>query len=381
MKILYLHIGSTLGSGKANIVSVLSICKTFVDNGIKIDLVLNKPGFEISDLEIYIRENFNFDLNFNIIFSNPKFGIKRFDKYLYNYEINRIIQGNDADFVFLRTPYFIENIIKSGKRVIFESHNNQMHDRYSFVDNYWKRKIVRLSSSNYFALFVSISKNLENYWRKKGIPESKLIAVHGGYLTEKFSIKVEKSKARKKLGIPQNEKIVMYVGSLYPDREIDNILILAKEIPNVTFYIIGGPEKNKKHFEKLVDIMGLLNVKLLGPIPHSQVPSYLYSSDVLLALWSPKVPTMDYCSPLKVFEYMASGQTIVAHNFPTIREILEDNINALLVDPHNIGDLISTVKKIADNNPKFLGKNARDRAIKYHSWNFKVDQIKKRLLI
>ena len=78
---------------------------------------------------------------------------------------------------------------------------------------------------------------------------------------------------------------------------------------------------------------------------------------------------------------MASGQTIVAHNFPTIREILEDNINALLVDPYDIGDLISTVKKIADNNPNFLGKNARDRAIKYHSWNFKVEQIKKRLLI
>ena len=40
-----------------------------------------------------------------------------------------------------------------------------------------------------------------------------------------------------------------------------------------------------------------------------------------------------FTSPLKLFEYMAAGRPIVASDLPAIREVLRDEVNALLVTP------------------------------------------------
>ena len=50
-------------------------------------------------------------------------------------------------------------------------------------------------------------------------------------------------------------------------------------------------------------------------------------------IWTDKTNTMNYCSPLKLFEYMAAGRIIVGHDFPTISEVLTNNETALLVPP------------------------------------------------
>ena len=43
--------------------------------------------------------------------------------------------------------------------------------------------------------------------------------------------------------------------------------------------------------------------------------------------------SVDYASPLKIFDYMAAGRAIVAPDQPNIREVLQDGRTALLFDP------------------------------------------------
>ena len=57
------------------------------------------------------------------------------------------------------------------------------------------------------------------------------------------------------------------------------------------------------------------------------------------------MPTIDYCSPLKLFEYMASGTPIIANNYVTIREVLEDEKDAFLINGDNDKDLNEVFKK------------------------------------
>ncbi|MEK7179313.1 MAG: glycosyltransferase, partial [Patescibacteria group bacterium] len=49
-------------------------------------------------------------------------------------------------------------------------------------------------------------------------------------------------------------------------------------------------------------------------------------------------------SPIKLFEYMASGRPIVASSLPSIREILNEQ-NAFLVQPDNPEDLKRGIEK------------------------------------
>ena len=59
----------------------------------------------------------------------------------------------------------------------------------------------------------------------------------------------------------------------------------------------------------------------------------------------------DITSPLKLFEYMAAGRPIVASDLPSIREVLRDGVNALLVPP---GDPVAMAAAIA----RLLGDRA-----------------------
>ena len=52
---------------------------------------------------------------------------------------------------------------------------------------------------------------------------------------------------------------------------------------------------------------------------------------------------------MKLFEYMASGRPIVASDLPSLREILRDEENALLVEPGNAVALTAGVQRIKDD--------------------------------
>lgn len=103
------------------------------------------------------------------------------------------------------------------------------------------------------------------------------------------------------------------------------------------------PSKSQNEFH----IYGFLNEKnefsnayYYGKIPYSQIPDALDTFDIGLLPNQPSVIVANnseigkYTSPMKLFEYMASGKVIIASDIPVIREILKDNYNAILV-PHN----------------------------------------------
>jgi glycosyltransferase involved in cell wall biosynthesis len=106
------------------------------------------------------------------------------------------------------------------------------------------------------------------------------------------------------------------------------------------------------------------------------IPSYLFTADILLALWSSDVPTINFCSPLKVFEYMAAGRLILAHGFPTIKEILVDGVNAYLANPNDLNDLDKKFKQaLNDENEKIISNTARKDAFEKYSWSVRTNII------
>ena len=78
-----------------------------------------------------------------------------------------------------------------------------------------------------------------------------MFAWHDGFDLSLFEKYIDKNTARSKLNLPENKKIVTYTGGLYPDRDIENIIYLAREFPDDMFLVIGGPENHRQNFEKL----------------------------------------------------------------------------------------------------------------------------------
>ena len=73
---------------------------------------------------------------------------------------------------------------------------------------------------------------------------------------------------------------------------------------------------------------------------------------------------------------MATGRTIVAHDFPTIREVLENGKDSILCEPDNFDSLKSALSKaLIEQNTLNYGKIARDKAFKLYSWDNRVTKL------
>jgi glycosyltransferase involved in cell wall biosynthesis len=240
--------------------------------------------------------------------------------------------------------------------------------------------IIKSVDNGKILKIVSISEALKQALINYGFNGSRIIVAHDGFDPEKFHEIIDTKDARIALKLPLDSKIITYTGSLYKDRKIENIIRLAERFQDALFVVVGGPNDQCEYYRRVAQSRGLKNVHLTGQVKHSTVPFYLQASDILLALWSSEVPTINYCSPLKIFEYMASGKLILAHGFETIKEVLSDGVNAVIVEPDSFEDLCDKLDYILTNDDlQHLGDNARKIAFEKYSWDIRCGYIFKNI--
>jgi glycosyltransferase involved in cell wall biosynthesis len=352
------------------------MCYAFRKQGVEVKLYMEGDEQFKENLDSFVKSAFNVPLSFNVDYWKPFCNNRLINRFLIRKRIERILVAENPDIVFTREPALLSTITKKGFKVIFESHNAKLHNRFSFVHNYLKKSVVRTAKREEMICLFSISKALSSYWASQGVEKAKLFSWHDGFEETLFNIEQKKEEARKRTNLPREKIIITYTGGLYPDREIENIILLAKHNPSLLFVIIGGPEKNKILFNRLAEQQDINNIQFLGFVEHNQIPDYLFSSDVLLALWSSKVPTINYCSPLKLFEYMASGRAILAHGFPTIQEVLTDGKNAIICAPDNFEALNAKLKlAVKESEKSDMGYKARKLAFEKYSWDSRVENL------
>ena len=148
------------------------------------------------------------------------------------------------------------------------------------------------------------------------------------------------------------------------------------QFPNVLFIFVGGTEEDIKSFKFQVSGFKLDNVLIAGYRPYAEIPYWLKAADILVLPNSAREKISQfYTSPLKLFEYMASGRPIVASDLPSIREVLSEN-NAILVksdDPTILSGGITSVLQNSDFSAKIAKQALQD--VEAYSWKKRAKNI------
>jgi len=377
MRLLYLH-NTPIDSEKANIIQVLYMCDSFSRLGVNVKLAIPESSRPM-DREFMcsiVRQKIGRELSFSIITFKKITMLGHLNTLGSYFGARKIINKLKADICFVRAPFFLKLLMDKGIPTIFESHNTLLHNRSVFLHRLWKRRLIQYSKSKKLVKFIAISHALADYWIKNDIDPQKVVSLHDGIDDESFKFVESKEVDRKEIGIKSDEKVVVYAGSLYPDRGIEDILKLAKLFSHVQFIVLGGPSSRKGYFEKESRKNGIGNIQFLGWIPRDKVKKFLFAADVLLMIWTRNVPTINYCSPMKMFEYMAAGRIIVGHGFPTIKEVLTDGVTAYLADPESFQDLQKKMEMaLNERYPSAMGLRARELARKEYSWKNRARKI------
>jgi len=375
MKLVYFH-NTPLKSDAANLTQVINMCKALISKGIEVTLSIPDSGLSHSETQNILNKRYHVnDLNIEYM---PHFsGNRRINKYTYHLRIKGIIKKIKPDLCYVRYPLFLSACLNQKIPTFFESHNSRTHEESDLINRYLNKILIRSAHNPYLVKIITISEALAKHWVQMGIEESRIMSLHDGFDSELFNEQIGIDEAKRKLNINPDQKVVMYTGSMNPSRGMDQIIYLAQELKDVKVIVIGGPERYRQHYENEARELGLSNIDFIGFVDHSKIPEYLYAADVLLALWTSAVKTINYCSPLKVFEYMAAGRNIVISAFPTIKEVLKDKKHAIFSEPDDKQDLLVKTKEALTLNgrPSELAQDARKLAFEKYSWEKRVNEI------
>lgn len=110
-----------------------------------------------------------------------------------------------------------------------------------------------------------------------------------------------------------------------------------------------------------------------GAIPHDEMPAHLAAADIGAAPFDTAahrpLSLGFYWSPLKIFEYMASGLPVVAPAVDRIPALVGHEVEGLLYDPASAGGLTTALERLSDPSARErLGRAARARALADYSW-------------
>jgi glycosyltransferase involved in cell wall biosynthesis len=134
-------------------------------------------------------------------------------------------------------------------------------------------------------------------------------------------------------------------------------------------FIGGGPELDR--VRRAADHLD--GVSFTGPLPHDVIPACLAAVDIGVAPFDLSAhPTLEqefHWSPLKIFEYMATGLAVVAPRIERLSHVVRDAQEGLLYDPEEQGALASTLERLTDAGlRRWLGAAARLRVVEHFSW-------------
>lgn len=341
---------------------VLKICDTFSKKfNTNLFVISNKQSFQKYKKEYSLKNGFKIN-------SYAKNGKNNFIKRIF-FSLYVFKHINKNSIIISRS--LISSIMLSlfGVRNILE-----LHHPPKGLSSYFFNFLRALKLDKNLD-YIFLHKNIKKYLKiKKGIVLDDACDL-SDFKLRKLKVKYEYS----------------YVGSLFKGKGLEKIIKLASYFPKKKFHVFGDIKTIDRNFNKF-EINRLKNLYMHNFKSYKYIPSILMSSKYLLLPYSNKVSVnsknlevSNFMSPLKMFDYLASGKVVIASNLKVYSHVLKNNFNCLMPKRNDIESWIDLINQISNKkiNFNFLRENALNTASKY-TWDKRtmriVNYFKKKLL-
>ncbi len=362
MKIAYVT-SVRLPTDRAHGYAIMKMCEEFAADGAQVELYVptRKHGIKEDPFTYYGIK--------------PTFSIRRLSAtdFLGASEASRIAFAMDhltflislfahrfSDTIVYTRDYQIA-LFARAKRIVLEIHSIPERTFLFF------RALARASK------LVVISNGLKEALVQGGVPAEKILVAPDAVDIAEYDITPSRELWRA-YGVDPNKKIVLYTGHFYGWKGAETLANAARYIPDeVEVVLMGGVDRELADFKQSY---ASERVHVIGYQPREKMPSITMTADILVLPNSarPKISS-HYTSPLKLFQYMASGVPIIASDLPSIREILT-NETAFWFAPDNEHALARKIEYVLSHpdEARIKATRAREEVRKY-TWNTRARAI------
>jgi len=369
MKIIYIT-NNRIPTEKAHGFQVMKMCEAFYNASAEVELWIPKRFNAIGENPFHY---YNVPKNFTIMkisvidliplyrfFGTFANFIESFSFAIFSYL--KLPVGGDY-IIYSRDQFILWILSFSNQKFVYEIHS--FPGNPIFYKRIWKHahKIVTITSA--------LKKKIVEH----GVDESKIIVVSDAVDLLAFNnIALGKEELKIELGLPSDDFLIGYVGKFKTLGMGKGIATMIESLPllnkDMKMVFVGGEEMEIKEYRAMANrFNSLLQCIFIGYQPYSRLIKYIKAMDALIIPFPNRPHYAFYASPLKLFEYMASGRPIIASDLPALREILNDK-NALFFEPGNADDLARAIKMLKQSQA--LGYHLSQQAlsdVKEYTWD------------
>ena len=196
------------------------------------------------------------------------------------------------------------------------------------------RKIVRKVYKDFYA-FINVSEKARNYFKMPFmLPSTPSAVIPNATDSEKFASKLctpeEKSALRKKLGISENDTVLLYVGRVVEEKRLSELYDIASSVvrqrDNVKAVFVGSGAMEKTLRERCVSENLQDRIIFTGFIDWTKLYAYYAMADIFITA------SLSEMHSMTILEALILEKAVVCRKDTSFSDTVFDGVNGYLAD-------------------------------------------------
>ena len=257
---------------------------------------------------------------------------------------------NNADLLHLHNFRTYQNVVayrllaKSGIPYVVQAHGSIPRLGKSLLklafDGVYGRRILRSASRA-----IAVTEEERTQYLAAGVESNRITIIPNGIDFSLYSSLPRKGTLKTKLGIPEDERIILYLGRIHRIKGVDVLVRAFSEIvrviPNLKLLIVGPDDGYLARVKSMINALGLQNeVMTPGPLYGESKVEALVDCDVFV------LPSRYEIFGMSALEASACSKPVVCSRLPGLQSLVVDGVTGVLVDPGNSGQLASSITSL-----------------------------------
>jgi glycosyltransferase involved in cell wall biosynthesis len=206
--------------------------------------------------------------------------------------------------------------------------------------------------------------------------QSKVIEIPNGVDTDLFRPDRDRVDTRKRLGIPQEARVILFVGVLDQAHHYRGLKYLIDifsklPIPSARLVIVGDGDMREEYQNTVKQYHLSKKVIFTGTVPNHLLPSIYRASDVVT------ITSSSESFGIVAIEAMACGIPVIAHNIPGVGNVISHGEDGLLTPLYDGEQLVEKLIRLLGDDPlrEKMGKNGIHKVLNNYAWPAIVEKL------